>query len=81
LEELLQFAKKKINLYLDCKEVNPETLVQAIRAAQMEDQVVVFASNKMLGRINQSGLGTIPLFLCMDSTTSIDSSGNSVLQP
>jgi glycerophosphoryl diester phosphodiesterase len=61
LEELLQFAKKKINLYLDCKEVNPETLVQAIRAAQMEDQVVVFASNKMLGRINQSGLGTIPV--------------------
>jgi glycerophosphoryl diester phosphodiesterase len=61
LEELLRYAKKKINLYLDCKEVDPESLVQAIRAAQMEDQVVVFSSSKMLGQINQSGLGKIPL--------------------
>jgi len=61
LEELLQFAKEKINLYLDCKEVNPETLVQAIRAAQMEDQVVVFAGNEVLRRINQFSLGTIPV--------------------
>lgn len=61
LEELFQFAKNKINLYLDCKEVNPETLVQTIRAAQMEDQVVVFASHKMLRQINQAGLGDIPI--------------------
>ena len=61
LEELLQFAKKKINLYLDCKDVNPETLVQAIRATQMEDQVVVCASNRMLRRISQISFGTIPV--------------------
>jgi glycerophosphoryl diester phosphodiesterase len=42
LAEMLELAKGKVNLYLDCKTVDPELLVKEIRAARMENQVIVY---------------------------------------
>ncbi|MEW6233842.1 MAG: glycerophosphodiester phosphodiesterase family protein [Candidatus Omnitrophota bacterium] len=53
LKEVLSYCKDKINLYLDCKNINPELLVREINDAQMEAQVVVFDSPEMLDKINQ----------------------------
>jgi len=39
-QELLELAKGKVNLYLDCKYVNAEILVEEIVAAEIQDQVV-----------------------------------------
>ena len=42
LEEALTLAKGKLNLYLDCKQVDLELLVRDILAAGMENQVIVY---------------------------------------
>jgi len=42
LAECLSYCKGKLNLYLDCKNVDPELLVSEIVDAGMEDQVVVY---------------------------------------
>ena len=42
LQECFDLAKGKLNLYLDCKAVNPEQLAREILAAGMERQVVVY---------------------------------------
>lgn len=44
LTECLTLAKERINLYLDCKEFNPDLLVSEILNAGMENQTVVYAS-------------------------------------
>ena len=42
LSQGLAIAKGKVNLYLDCKEFDPERLVKEILAAEMQQQVIVF---------------------------------------
>ncbi len=42
LQECFDLTKGKLNLYLDCKAVNPEQLAREILAAGMERQVVVY---------------------------------------
>ena len=42
LEECLSLCKNRLNLYLDCKEIDPKKLVEEILAAGMEKQVAVF---------------------------------------
>lgn len=55
LAEMLAAAKGKVNLYLDCKQVDPALLVRDIRAGAMESQVVVYASPDVLSAIRKSG--------------------------
>jgi len=52
LQECFDVAKGKLNLYLDCKAVNPEQLAREILAAGMERQVVVYDRPDRLQRIH-----------------------------
>ena len=58
-KQCLEFSKGKLNLYLDCKEVNPELLVQEILQAGMEKQVVVFDGLENLARVRKAGQGKV----------------------
>ena len=60
-EELLQFARGKIKLVLDCKEIDPALLVRQIRAAEMTDQVLVSAGKGTLTKVNAASHGTVPV--------------------
>jgi glycerophosphoryl diester phosphodiesterase len=57
LEETLKLARSRINLYLDCKQINPATLVKAILDAGMEKQVIVFDSLESLERVKKAAGG------------------------
>lgn len=59
LAEVLAAAKGKVNLYLDCKQIEPEMLVREIRTAAMESQVVVFDEPAMLGKVHAASSGAI----------------------
>lgn len=61
LKDCFQLAKGKLNLYLDCKEVNPEQLAQEIREAGMERQVVVFDELERLARVRQASQKKVPI--------------------
>ena len=49
-ERCLALAKGRLNLYLDCKAVNPDSLAKEIVAAGMERQVVLYDSLASLQR-------------------------------
>lgn len=51
LGEVLNAAKGKLNLYLDCKAVDPELLVKEILDAGMEKQVLVYDTPAALANI------------------------------
>jgi glycerophosphoryl diester phosphodiesterase len=53
LKETLEFCSGKINLYLDCKRVEPVRLVNEILQAKMESQVVVYGSVELLREIKR----------------------------
>ena len=59
LAELLAACKGKVNLYLDCKRIDPESLVKEIRAAEMEKQVIVYDRPEMLAKIRSFAGKTI----------------------
>ncbi len=61
LPELLALAKGKINLYLDCKRIDPKLLVEEVIAAGMERQVIVYASPDVLAMVKMASEGTIPV--------------------
>ncbi len=61
LQECFDLCKGKLNLYLDCKRVNPEQLAQEILAAGMEHQTVVYDSPDNLRRIHEIARGKIAL--------------------
>lgn len=48
LREALALARQRINLYLDCKDIDPALLVKEVREAGMERQVVVFDQSDRL---------------------------------
>jgi glycerophosphoryl diester phosphodiesterase len=50
LTECFAVARGKLNLYLDCKAVDPEQLAREILAAGMERQVVIYDSTGNLAR-------------------------------
>ena len=52
-------AKDKINLCLDCADVDPQQLVAAIKAGHMEQQVVVRGGRDHLQRVHSLSSGTI----------------------
>lgn len=51
LPEVLAAAKGKVNLYLDCKRVDPKLLVKQIRDAGMASQAVVFGDAGLLDEV------------------------------
>jgi glycerophosphoryl diester phosphodiesterase len=59
LAECLALTKGKINLYLDCKSIDPDLLVKEIKEAGMEQQVVVFDRRETLARVRELSGGTI----------------------
>lgn len=59
LEECFALGKGKLNLYLDCKAVNPEQLTREILAAGMEKQVVVYDNLPELRKIQQAAPGKV----------------------
>jgi glycerophosphoryl diester phosphodiesterase len=60
LSEALALAKGKINLYLDCKRIDPKLLVEEVLAAGMERQVIVYASPDVLAKVKASSQGAVP---------------------
>jgi glycerophosphoryl diester phosphodiesterase len=59
LQEAFEIARNKINLYLDCKTINPEALVREILESGMERQVVVFDAYETLLRIRELSKGRV----------------------
>ncbi|MBI1784477.1 glycerophosphodiester phosphodiesterase family protein [Candidatus Sumerlaeota bacterium] len=57
--ECLELAKGKLNLYLDCKETDPELLAKEVLGAGMEKQVVAFDDLPNLKRIKDASGGKI----------------------
>jgi len=61
LAEMLAAAKGKVNLYLDCKQVDPELLVKEIIAAEMAQQVIVFGPPELLAKVAAFAERKIPI--------------------
>ncbi len=59
LNEALMVAKGKVNLYLDCKQINPEQLVAEILDAGMQTQVVVYSSPDILMKVKAASKGAV----------------------
>jgi glycerophosphoryl diester phosphodiesterase len=59
--EVLALAKGKVNLYLDCKNIDPDLLVQEVRAAGMERQVIAYDNPAMIAAIRKASKGTVPV--------------------
>jgi glycerophosphoryl diester phosphodiesterase len=60
LAEALAVAKGKVNLYLDCKRIDPKLLVAEVMAAGMERQVIVYDSPAVLAQVKAASMGTVP---------------------
>ena len=71
--EVLEIAKGKINLNIDCKQVDPKLLVEEIVAAGMENQVIVFGSAELLANIKSASNGTISRMATYRSSMDIQS--------
>ncbi|HEY2154468.1 MAG TPA: glycerophosphodiester phosphodiesterase family protein, partial [Isosphaeraceae bacterium] len=61
LEEGLRLARGRINLYLDCKDVDPPLLAREVLAAGMGRQVVVYAGPDALRAVREASDGAIGL--------------------
>ncbi|MFO0906986.1 MAG: glycerophosphodiester phosphodiesterase family protein [Isosphaeraceae bacterium] len=61
LAEGLKLAKGRINLYLDCKTVNPALLAREVRQAGMERQVVIYDTPATLSQIRREAGDAIGL--------------------
>jgi glycerophosphoryl diester phosphodiesterase len=59
LPEALALAKGKINLYLDCKQIDPKLLAEEVIAAGMQQQVIVYASPDVLASVKAASQGTV----------------------
>ena len=60
LPEALAVAKGKVNLYLDCKRIDPKLLVEEVMAAAMERQVIVYGSPAVLAQVKAASMGSVP---------------------
>jgi glycerophosphoryl diester phosphodiesterase len=60
LREILTLAKGRVNLYLDCKSIDPARLVEDILATDMASQVVVFDDPDVLAKVHALSKGQIP---------------------
>lgn len=60
LAECLELAKGRINLYLDCKDINQELLAEEVVKAGMERQVVVYDDLESVKRVQKASRGKVP---------------------
>jgi glycerophosphoryl diester phosphodiesterase len=63
LSQALRLARGRINLYLDCKQIDPERLVKDVTEAGMERQVIVYTDRKMAGRLRELSNGKVPVMV------------------
>ena len=61
LAEGLELARGRINLYLECKDVDQAKLAQDVIAADMKHQVVIHGTPHMLKAIRAAGTGELAL--------------------
>ena len=61
LKECFDLSRKRINLYLDCKQVDPALLAKEIMDAKMEDQVVAYDDPKNLRIIREVSKGKVAI--------------------
>ncbi len=59
LQQMLDVAKGKVNLFLNCQQINPKSLVDDITAMGMENQVVVFADPTVLSQVKSASKDAI----------------------
>jgi glycerophosphoryl diester phosphodiesterase len=61
LAEALELARGKVNVYLDCKEIDPGLLARDVAAAKMEAQVVIYDTPDVLARVRAAARGDLAL--------------------
>ena len=59
LEQMLKLAQGKVNLYLDCKQIDPELLAREIFENRMDSQVIVYDKPANLARVRAAGANKI----------------------
>jgi glycerophosphoryl diester phosphodiesterase len=59
LQDCFVICSNRLNLYLDCKAVDPEQLAREVLAAGMERQVVVYASLEQLRKARAASAGKV----------------------
>lgn len=72
LAQCLALAKGRINLYLDCKDVDPALLAKEILDAGMERQVVVFDDLDKLRVVREKSRGQVPIMPKWHSDDGLD---------
>jgi glycerophosphoryl diester phosphodiesterase len=80
LADTLAQCKGRLNLYLDCKRVDPDKLAAEILAAGMESQVIVFAKPDVLRRVGAAANGKLALMMKINPSAP-DESTLAELQP
>jgi glycerophosphoryl diester phosphodiesterase len=61
LDKALKFAKNRINLYLDCKDVSVEDLVGAVLEAEMENQVIIYGDEGLCRAVRRAIAKRVPV--------------------
>jgi glycerophosphoryl diester phosphodiesterase len=61
LQECFTVCTQRLNLYLDCKSIDPEQLAKEIVAAGMAHQVIVNGNPEVLARLREASAGKIAL--------------------
>lgn len=59
LDACLKLARRRINLYLDAKDVEPELLVRQVLASEMQSQVVVAGEIETLQQVRAASRGKV----------------------
>jgi len=72
LREALEIAKGKINLYLDCKQIDPKRLVEDVVATGMENQVIIYDTPAILAEVKAFSKGTVPVMAKYRQTVDFD---------
>jgi len=73
LEHCLKLCKQRINLLLDCKQVDTASLVAQITGADMQRQVLVFGSRELLAQVREKSNGAIALAAKWTASEDLDS--------
>lgn len=61
LDQALRLAKGRINLYLDCKEIDPARLARQVLDAGMERQVIVYGDPATIGAVRDHSRHQVPV--------------------
>jgi len=61
LAEGLKLAKGRVNLYLDCKNIDPKLLAQEVLDAGMERQVIVYGGVDLIRAVREASGGKVPV--------------------